>query len=221
MSNDRLKHSSSLNQIKSVMTQQKRLALVLGLNVIMIGGLVLVGLATHSLGVLAAGGDYVADSLAILLGIIAIQISKHSHGNSNATTFVAFINALALLVVTTIVIVEGIHRLTSHVIPIEGLPVTIVSVVATIFMVIGAFILGTDAAKEDLHMRSILLDTISDGASSSAVAISAIIILFTGRFYWLDSAVAVLIGLIIGYGAIKLLRDTVIAIQRNTPYKVD
>lgn len=50
------------------MTQQKRLGLVLGLNVIMITGLVLVGLVSHSLGVLAAGDDYAADSTAILLG---------------------------------------------------------------------------------------------------------------------------------------------------------
>ena len=39
------------------MTQMKRLSLVLGINVVMIAGLLIVGLASHSLGVLAAGGD--------------------------------------------------------------------------------------------------------------------------------------------------------------------
>lgn len=78
------------------MTQQKRLSLVLGLNLIMITGLVIVGLASHSLGVLAAGGDFAADSTAIILGIIAIQISKHPHGHPKATTYVAFINASVL-----------------------------------------------------------------------------------------------------------------------------
>ena len=43
------------------MTQQKRLGLVLGINLVMIAGLVIVGLASHSLGVLAAGGDFAAD----------------------------------------------------------------------------------------------------------------------------------------------------------------
>ncbi|MEO6509143.1 MAG: cation transporter, partial [Patescibacteria group bacterium] len=143
------------------MTQTRRLALVLGLNIVMIAGLVLVGLATHSLGVLAAGGDYVADSLAILLGIIAIQFSKYPNGNPKATTYVAIINAFALFIVTAIVMVEGIHRLTTHVISIEGLPVAIVSGIATIFMGISIFILGKDAGNEDLHMRSVLLDTIS------------------------------------------------------------
>ncbi len=203
------------------MTQQKRLELVLGLNLLMITGLVVGGLASHSLGVLAAGGDYAADSTAIILGIIAIQFSKHPHGHPKATTYVAFINATALLVVTTIVMYEGIHRLTSHTPQIAGLPVLIVSVVATISMVISAVILGKDAGKEDLHMRSVLLDTVSDGVASAAVAISGGIIYFTGKFYWLDSALAVLIGLVIGYGAIKLLRDVVTALKAKTALEID
>ena len=41
------------------MTQQKRLILVLGINVVMIASLLIVERASHSLGVLAAGGDYI------------------------------------------------------------------------------------------------------------------------------------------------------------------
>ncbi|MGI8420013.1 MAG: cation diffusion facilitator family transporter [Candidatus Levyibacteriota bacterium] len=194
------------------MTQQKRLGLILGLNLVMISGLIIVGLTSHSLGVLAAGGDYASDSLAILLGIIAIQIRNHQK-HSNATTYVALINALALLIVTLIVIVEGVHRLTSHTIQIEGLSTAVVSAIATIFMGIGAFILGRDSAKEDLHMRSVLLDTISDGATSAAVAISGLIIFLTGKYYWLDSIIAIVIGIIIGFGALRLLRDTINALR--------
>lgn len=203
------------------MTQQKRLAIVLGLNLVMIVGLVIIGLSSHSLGVLAAGGDYAADSFAIILGIIGIQISRHPHGNPKATTYVAFINAFALLVVTVMVIFEGVHRLTTHNPQIEGLSVAMVSAVATIFMFIGVYILGKDAGKEDLHMRSVFLDTISDGVSSAAVAVSGIVIFLTGKFYWLDSTIAVFIGLIIGFGAIKLLYDIIIALRTHTALKVD
>ena len=203
------------------MTQQKRLGLVLGINLVMIAGLVIVGLTSHSLGVLAAGGDFAADSTAILLGIIAIQIAKRPHGHPKATTYVALINALVLLTVTAVVMIEGIHRLTTHTPHIEGLSVLIVSVIATVFMAIGALILGKDAGKEDLHMRSVLLDTVSDGVAAAAVAVSGGIIYFTGKFHWLDSALAVLIGLVIGYGALKLLRDVVIALRTKTPIGVD
>ena len=63
------------------MSQQTRLTLVLGLNMVMIAGLLIVGRTSHSLGVLAAGGDFAADSIAILLGIMAIQIAKHPDGH--------------------------------------------------------------------------------------------------------------------------------------------
>jgi cobalt-zinc-cadmium efflux system protein len=205
----------------SAVTQQKRLGLVLVLNLIMIAGLLVVGLTSHSLGVLAAGGDYAADSVAIAPGILAIQVAKHPHGHPKATTYVALINALVLLTVTALVVYEGIHRITSHSPQIHGLPVLIVSIIATIFMVIGAFILGKDAGKEDLHMRSVLLDTVSDGVASAAVAVSGGILFITGRFYWLDSALAVLIGLVIGFNGFKLLRDVSTALKAKTPLKIN
>ena len=191
------------------MSQQKRLGLVLGLNVLMIAGLLIVGLASHSLCVLAAGGDYAADSVAILLGIMAIQIAKHPKGHPQATTYVALINALVLLVVTMLVIVGGIRRLVTHTPEIRGLAVLIVSLIAMVSMVAAAFILGRDAGSEDLHMRSVLLDTIADATAAAGVAVAGGIIYFTGRLYWLDSAVAVLIGVVIGFGALRLLRDVV------------
>lgn len=198
------------------MTQQKRLILVLFINVVMIAGLVIVGLASKSLGVLAAGGDYVADSVAIVLGIMAIQIAKHPRGHPQATTYVALINCLVLLGVTAFVIVGGIRRLTTHTPEIHGLSVLIVSLVAMTSMVVAVVILGRDAGKEDLHMRSVLLDTISDAVASAGVAISGAIIYFTGKFDWLDSLIAVLIGVVIGFGALKLLSDVVVALRSGS-----
>ena len=203
------------------MTQQKRLGLVLGLNLLMITGLVLVGLRSHSLSVLAAGGDYAADSTAILLGLLAIQISKHPRGYPKATTYVALLNSLGLLIITVIVMFGGIDRFAAHAQHIQGLPVFIVSVVATISMLLGAVILGKGAAKEDLHMRSVWLDTISDAVASAAVAISGLVIWITHRFYWLDSALAILIGLVIGYSATKLLLDVITALRTRTALEVD
>ena len=197
------------------MTQQKRLGLVLALNLLMITGLVLVGLRSHSLSVFAAGGDYAADSTALLLGLIAIQISKHPHGHPKSTTYVALLNALILLVVTVIVIFGALHRLTGHSQHVQGLPVFIVSVIATFSMLLGAIILGKESATVDLHMRSVWLDTISDGVASAVVAISGIIIWIAHGYYWLDSALAIVIGMVVGYSAMKLLRDVIKALPNT------
>jgi len=171
-------------------SQRRRLSILLALNVSMITGLIVVGLVAHSLGVLAAGGDYIADNAAILLGILAVTIRERVGEHSRAPTYVAILNAAALLVVTVLVVAEALHRLIQGTAPVQGVPVLIVSAIATTVMVAGVSILGTDAAKEDLHMRYVLLDTAADALASAAVATSGAVIAITGSFFWLDSVLA-------------------------------
>jgi cobalt-zinc-cadmium efflux system protein len=197
-------------------SQQKRLAAVLLLNLSMIAALVIVGLSSHSLGVLAAGGDYAADSAAIALGLVAVFIRERARKPSRATTIVALVNSLALFGVTLVVAVEAIRRLTSGTPEIHGLPVLVVSATAALVMLIGAVIVGGDDSQDDLHMRSVLLDTAADAASAGAVAATGAIILIAKGVYWLDSAVALAVALAIGYQALKLMRD-VIHRLRQTP----
>ncbi len=198
------------------MSQKKRLTLLLGLNLLMIVGLIVVGFAARSLGVLAAGGDYIADSAAILLGIMAVSVRDRAGGQSQATTYAALVNASALVVVTVVVIVEAVRRLSGGTPAVHGLPVLIVSAVATLVMVSGALILGRDAGSEDLHMRSVLLDTVSDALTSAAVAVTGGVIYLAHGLYWLDPAVAIVIGLVVGFGALRLLRDVARALRTHT-----
>jgi len=187
------------------------------MNLAMIVGLFVVGVAAHSFGVLAAGGDYLADSVALALGLLAVRLAQGPHPRPLATTYAALVNGLALLGVTVFVIVGGARRLLTHTPAVSGLPVLIVSGIAALTMTGGAVILGADAAKEDLHMRSVLLDTVSDALSAAAVAATGLVIYLSGRFYWLDSAAAVLIGVVIGVGALRLLSDVAGALQRGEP----
>src|SRR5690348_15884988 len=131
------------------MSQRRRLTYVLALNLAMIAGLVVVGITAHSLSVLAAGGDYVADSLAIILGLLAVYL-RDRHGNSQATTYVALLNGLLLLGVTVVVGVQAVWRLARGNPEVHGLPVLIVAASATAVMLLGALILGREAGQEDL-----------------------------------------------------------------------
>ncbi len=173
----------------------------------MIVGLVMVGLVSHSLGVLAAGGDYAADATAIAVSLLALRISLHSPGHPKATTYAALINTMFMLAVTVIVIVEGVRRLLSHAPQIAATPVIVVSIIAVIVMMVGALILVKGAEENDLNMKAVLLDTVADAGSSAGVALSGLIILITHNYYWLDSTVAILIALIISYHALKLLKE--------------
>ncbi len=197
------------------MSQEKRLILVLVLNLMMIAGLIIVGLSSHSLGVLAAGGDYVGDAAAIGISLLALWFSRHTTGFAKATSWAALINVIFLLIVTLVVIIEAIRRLSNQTYEIDALPVIIVSVIAAIVMVVSAFILDGDEQGEDLNMQSVLLDTLADAAAATSVAIAGGIMLAFHGFYWLDPVVALGVSVIIIYHALKLLRRVIADLSAN------
>jgi cobalt-zinc-cadmium efflux system protein len=186
------------------MTQEARLGLVLAINLAMVLALLLVGLLTHSLGVLASGADYLGDALGTGLSLVALRMSRHEHGHPRATSYAALANSSFLLLVTLTVVAEAVHRLSTGAPSIHGVPVVIVSVVAAVAMIACAFILGN--VEGDLNMESVMLDTVADAAAAIGVAISGAVILATNGTYWLDSLVALLIAVVVGYHAIRLMR---------------
>lgn len=197
------------------MTREKRLILVLVLNLMMIAGLIIVGLSSHSLGVLAAGGDYLADAAAIGISLLALWLSRHTTRFAKATSWAALVNVIFLLIVTLVVIIEAIRRLTNQNYQIDALPVIIVSVIAAIVMAVSAIILDGDEQDEDLNMQSVLLDTLADAAAAASVAIAGGVILASHGFYWLDPLVALGVSGIIIYHALKLLRRVIADLRPN------
>lgn len=213
------------------MARKKRLTVVLVLNLLLVTALVVVGLRAHSLGVLAAGGDYLADAAAIGVSLFAISLShrppspRRPDGYPNATNIAALVNGGWLLVLSVLVVVTALRRLLSGASHVEGLPVLIVSAVTALMMLVGALILGGDLddddGDEDLNMKAVLLDTAADAASAGGVAISGLIILAAGGLYWLDPAVALIIAVVIGYHALSLVRKVVTAIRSSKPKRSD
>jgi cobalt-zinc-cadmium efflux system protein len=198
------------------MTKDKRLALVLLLNGGMVVALVIVGIAAHSLGVLAAGGDYLGDAAGVAVSLMALRISRGERRHPNATTYAALVNAVLLLIVTLLVIADAVQRLLAGAPHVHGLPVVIVSVIAGLVMAACALVIGT-VAEGDLNMRSVMLDTLADGISAAGVAISGAVILASEGTYWLDPAVALGIAAIIAYHASKLIKDVLIALHNGAP----
>jgi cobalt-zinc-cadmium efflux system protein len=207
-------------------TRETRLTIVLVLNLVLVVGLVVVGIEAHSLAVLAAGGDYVADAAAIGVSLLAIALSRRPPtperplGYPKATAIAALVNGTFLLIVVTLVIVEGVRRLVSGTEHVDGIVVLIASGIAAVVMVIGALILIGDADSDDdedgdkANMRAVLLDTVADAAAAGGAALVGAIIAITGGFYWLDPAIALVIAVVVGYHVIALLIDVVATLRR-------
>jgi cation diffusion facilitator family transporter len=201
------------------------------LNLVLVGVLVLTGLLAHSLGVLAAGGDYIADAAAIGVSLFAIWLARRPPaparpgGHPNATNIAALVNGGWLLALSILVVLAAIRRLVSGAPQVDGLPVLIVSAVAAAVMLAGALILAGDPGGDDgdsgeegdLNMKAVLLDTAADAAAAGGVAISGAVILATGSLYWLDPAVALIIAVVVGYHALSLVRKVIGAIKSSRP----
>lgn len=199
------------------MSRTQRLAVVLLLNLGLVAALVLVGLGAHSLAVFAAGADYLADAAAVGVSLLAIWLAARPRGHPNATTIAALVNAGWLLTVNAGIAIAAIQHLAAGAHRVEGLPVLIVSATAAGVMLAGALVLRGDAddddGEEDLNLKAVLLDTAADAAAAAGVAVSGAIILAAGGSYWLDPATALVIAVVVGYHAAKLIRKVLVTLR--------
>jgi cobalt-zinc-cadmium efflux system protein len=206
-----------------------RLAVVLALNLALVGGLLLAGITAHSVAVLAAGGDYLADAAALAVSLLAIRLARRPPttrrpaGYRRATAYAALLNVTLLLAVVTAVAAAATARLVSGTGHVHGLPVLIASGVAALVMLGGGLLLRGDEDTADdtegdrANMRAAVLDTLADSAAAAGVAVTGAIILAAPSLAWLDPAVALIIAAVIGYHAIRLLREVAAALRHKPP----
>jgi len=199
------------------MSRTQRLIVVLVLNLGLVAGLIVVGVTAHSIAVLAEGGDYLLDAAGVAVALLAIWLAARPatrtrpDGYPNATNVAALINAGWLLILELLVAAVAVDRLVRHRVPVDGLPVLVMSGVAAVAMLAGALVLRADEDDEeggerDLSVAAVLLDTVADAATAAGVAVVGAIILATGGWYWLDPAVALAIAVVVAYHAVALIR---------------
>jgi len=181
-------------------SRSRRLSVVLLLNLALVAGLIVVGVAAHSLAVFAEGGDYLLDAAGVGVALLA------------ANRVAALINAGWLLALQLLVAAAAAYRLITGTPEVDGLAVLVVSGVAAVVMAIAALVLsgGTDddgdGQREDLSVKAVLLDTVADSAAAAGVAVTGGVILATRGWYWLDPAVALVIAVVVAYHAVRLIR---------------
>jgi len=206
-------------------TRTTRLAVVLLLNLALVAGLAAAGISAHSVGVLAAGGDYLADAAAIGVSLFAIGLARRPPtrrrpgGYPRATAYAALLNVTLLLVGVAAVAAGAIGRLVTGPGHVHGLPVLIASGIAALVMLGGGLILRGDADDPEdsegdrANVRAVLLDTLADSAAAGGVAVTGAIILADPALAWLDPTVALVIAAVIGYQALVLIRQVVVALR--------
>ena len=196
------------------------LFLSLGIFVVELAGAAL----ANSLALLADAGHVLTDVSGICLALAAIWFaqrpasSARTFGYLRAEILAAAANAVLLLGVGALVLIEGVRRLSQ--------PPDIEPGVMLVFGLIGLAANGVsvfllhDAQRESMNMRGAYLEVLGDVGGSAAVIVAAIVIALTG-WAWVDVAASVLIAALILPRTVGLLRDATSVLMESTPKGVD
>jgi cobalt-zinc-cadmium efflux system protein len=215
-----------------------RLQLALGLNVVIVVVQIVLGIAAHSLGLLADAGHNLTDVAAVAASLAAVRwalrrpTTERSFGYHRGTILAALFNAASILAITVFIFYEGVVRLFDPQ-PVSGGTVLVVAGVAAVVNTMAALAVrehshghphGAEAglgAATDLNMRSAMLHMISDALASLGVAVAGAVIVVTGGNFWVDPAVSLGIGALIAWQAWRLMRQAAEVLLESTPTGLD
>ena len=182
------------------------------------------GLVSGSLALLADAGHMFTDVAALALALFAFWIARQpatperTYGYYRAEVLAALVNATTLVLIAFYIFFEAYHRLGSPQ-AVDVLPMLGVATLGLIANGVSAWILAQGEA-ENLNLRGALLHVIADALGSVGVIVAGIVILLTG---WTpaDPVVAILIGVLVLWSGITLLRESVDVLLEATPKGID
>lgn len=178
----------------------------------------------NSLALLADAGHVLTDVGGIALALAAISMGQRppsparTFGYLRLEILAAVVNAVLLLLVGALVLVEAWHRLSE--------PPQIASGAMLGFALVGlaanalSLVLLHEGQSESLNLRGAYLEVLGDLAGSLAVIVAAVVIGLTG-WTWADVVASVAIGLLILPRTMSLLRDATNVLLEATPKGVD
>jgi len=204
--------------------RSRALGVALGLNAVIVVGQVVAGIGAHSLGLLADAGHNLVDVAAILLALIAVRWSRRapttsrSYGYHRATILAALANAVLIVAVTGWLVVEGVRRL-NHTPAVDGGVVAIVAAVAAVLNIVAVMVVR-ERGTADLNLRAVMLHLLGDVLASVGVAVAGLAIVLGGP-YLLDPVASLLVAVLIGAQALRLVRDSADVLLESTPTGLD
>jgi len=185
---------------------------------------VVAGLATHSLSLLTDAGHNLSDVAGLALALLAFKLtkvnatSKYTYGYKRSTIIVSFFNALVLFVAVGFIGYEAIMRF-MHPEKVAGGTMAWVAFIGIGINAFTAWLFVKDKDK-DLNVKGAYMHMAIDAIVSFGVVISGVIIYFT-NLYWIDSAVSIIIAIVILRGTWSLLSDSLRLEMDGVPKEMD
>ena len=184
----------------------------------------IIGYTSSSLALISDAGHNATDVLGLLLSLFAFKMmkvkadEKYSYGYKKISILVSLFNAIFLIVTTIIIFYEGIKRL-NHPIEVQGKIISIIAFIGIFINAISAYLFFKDKEK-DINIKGAYLHLLSDALVAFGVVVVGVAIYYT-QWFWLDTAISFIIGIIILIATWNLLNDSIRLSLDGTPRNID
>ncbi len=217
-------HSHS-HQDNSQDTNAKRLLWAFAITALFMVAEVIGGVLSGSLALLADAGHMLTDAAALLVALVAVNFARrppnarHTFGWLRLTTLAAFVNAIALVVITILIVWEAIQRF-YHPQPVAGLAMLVIAFAGLLANIASFWILHRGSEEKNLNVRAAALHVLGDLLGSVGAIIAALVILWTG---WtpIDPILSVLVSCLVLRSAWNLLKESVNELLEGAPGAID
>jgi cobalt-zinc-cadmium efflux system protein len=203
---------------------EKRLWIVLGLTGAFLVAELLAAYITRSLALLSDAAHMFTDVAALAVSLMAIRIGrraadrKRTFGYQRFEILAAAYNASVLFLVALYILYEAVERLRAPIV-IPTNVMLLVAVLGLIVNLIGMRLLR-GGSEHSLNMKGAYLEVWSDMLGSVGVIGAALLMKWTG-YAWIDSVVAVGIGIWVLPRTWTLLKESVNVLLQGVPRNID
>ncbi|HAB72642.1 MAG TPA: hypothetical protein DCE46_00470, partial [Pantoea sp.] len=204
---------------------RKRLAAAFAVTAIFMLAEAVGGWISGSLALLADAGHMLTDAAALLMALLAVQFAqrkpnaRHTFGLLRLTTLAAFVNAIALLVITALIVWEALRRFYQPQ-PVTGGLMLGIAVAGLLANMLSFWLLHHGSEEKNLNVRAAALHVMGDLLGSVGAIAAALIILYTG---WtpIDPILSLLVSLLVLRSAWSLLRESLHELLEGAPEVID
>ncbi len=211
-------HEEHLNHVAG-----RPLKITLGLVLAVMVAEIVGGILSNSLALLSDAGHMLTDALALGLSLFAMNLARRpatttrTFGYFRAEIMAALTNGAVLVLVSAFIFYEAAQRFSA--LPTVKTPLMmIVAGIGLVANLIGIALLRR-GSRQSINVKAAFWHVAGDTLSSVGVIIAGAIIYFTG-WYVADPIVAVVIGVVILWGAVRIVREASDILLESVPVNV-
>jgi cobalt-zinc-cadmium efflux system protein len=181
------------------------------------------GVISNSLALIGDAGHMLVDCLAIGLSLFALTIARRpatttrTFGFHRAEILAALVNGTTLILLSAFIFYESYQRLINP--PEVHSPIMLaVALIGLVANFTGIMLLRR-SGHANLNIKAAFWHIVGDTISSIGVITAAVIIMITGWEY-ADPIIAIIIGVIILWGAVQLVRESTDILLEAAPKEI-